>query len=122
MRWMVLTLFAVLVVPGSAQARLSVTFAARACPSYAAIAANLARNDIQESLQDLGPNTPYRSGQPIDPDVEANAQPQCRPLPDWRFTLGTNYRSRAISGPWGRCRSSRERSATRSSRASPCRS
>ena len=63
--------------------------------------ANRARNDIQESLRDLGKNTVYRAGQPIDPGVEATNDPNCTPLPGWRFTLGTGYQTRAVSGPWG---------------------
>src|ERR1700754_2866680 len=90
-----------LLLPATAQAQLSVTFAARACPTYDSITANLARNDIQESLQDLGANTPYRSGQAIDPQIEASTQPRCRPLPNWRFTLGRGYQTRAVNGPWG---------------------
>jgi hypothetical protein len=61
----------VLLTPSIATAQTSVTIAARACPSYQAITANLARNDIQESLRDLGPDTLYRAGQPIDPDRSA---------------------------------------------------
>src|SRR6185295_6347830 len=80
---------------------LFVTIAARECPSYADIMANRARNDIQESLRDLGKNTVYKAGQPIDPGVEATNDPNCTPLPGWRFTLGTGYRTRAVSGPWG---------------------
>ena len=80
---------------------LRVTIAARSCPSYEAITANLARNDIQESLQDLGADTLYTSGQPIDPDLEAQGQPTCNPLPDWQFTLGRGYQSRAVTGTWG---------------------
>ena len=80
---------------------LRVTIAARSCPSYEAITANLARNDIQESLRDLGADTLYTSGQPIDPDLEAQGQPTCKPLPNWQFTLGRGYQSRAVSGTWG---------------------
>ena len=80
---------------------LFVTIAARECSSYDDIMANRARNDIQESLRDLGKNTVYRAGQPIDPGVEATNDPNCRPLPGWRFTLGTGYEARAVSGPWG---------------------
>ena len=80
---------------------LFVTIAARECSSYDDIMANRARNDIQESLRDLGKNTVYRAGQPIDPGVEATNDPNCRPLPGWRFTLGTGYKTRAVSGPWG---------------------
>ena len=78
-----------------------VTIAARECPEYTDITANRARNDIQESLEDLGEDTPYTSGQPIDPETEDDNQPNCTPLPNWRFTLGKGYKSRAVSGPWG---------------------
>lgn len=78
-----------------------VTYVARECPTYTDITANRARNDIQESLRDLGADTAYRAGQPIDPAIESADQPNCVPLPDWRFTLGTGYRTRAVSGPWG---------------------
>ena len=77
------------------------TIVARVCPTYQDVMANLARNDIQESLQDLGKNTVYSAGQPIDPAIEAREQPNCKPLPDWTFTLGTGYQSRAVSGTWG---------------------
>ena len=51
-------------VPASAQQRTGdqirqVTIAARSCPSYQAITANRARNNIMESLKDLGADTPY---------------------------------------------------------------
>jgi len=80
---------------------LLVTFAARVCPNYTDITANRARNDIQESLRDLGADTPYQPGQAMDPAVEAEHQPNCAPLPGWTFTLGTGYKTRAVSGPWG---------------------
>ena len=71
------------------------TLVARVCPSYSDVTANLARNDIQESLADLGADTRYDPGQPIDPTVEHTYQPNCRPLPRWRFTLGTGYQTRS---------------------------
>ena len=81
-----------IVVPAAdAQTRL-VTYAARACPTYADVTANLARNDIQESLRDLGADTLYASGEPISAAKEQQGQPNCRPLADWRFVLGTGYR------------------------------
>jgi len=83
------------------QERYRVTIAARVCPTYEAITANLRRNDIQESLQDLGPDSPYSGGQLIDPDVEAEGQPLCQPLTGWQFRMGRNYRTKAVSGPWG---------------------
>ena len=65
-----------------------VTFVARQCPTYQDITANLARNNIQESLQDLGGDTAYTSGQPIAPSVETPNQPNCTPLTGWDFTFG----------------------------------
>ena len=82
-----------------------VTFVARVCPTYRDVMANLARNDIQESLKDLGQDSVYTPGQPIDPDVEAQRQPRCEPLPGWQLTLGTGIETRAVSGPWGSSRS-----------------
>jgi uncharacterized repeat protein (TIGR01451 family) len=99
--WIAVWLVSALYAPTAAHAQTSVTIAARSCPSYESITANLARNDIQESLRDLGEDTRYRPGQPIDPDVEASGQPLCAPLPNWRFTLGRGYRTRAVTGAWG---------------------
>jgi uncharacterized repeat protein (TIGR01451 family) len=80
---------------------VTVTIAARSCPSYASITANRARNDIQESLQDLGADTPYSAGQAIDPTIEASSQPACTPIPNWKFTFGRGIQTRAVTGPWG---------------------
>jgi hypothetical protein len=104
-----LSLFGVLTAAAPAEAQQPngkgtdrfVTLVARQCPAYTDITANRARNDIQESLRNLGADTPYRAGQPIDPAIESANQPNCSPLPDWTFTLGTGYASRAVSGPWG---------------------
>jgi hypothetical protein len=95
--------------PAAAQQRSEgqqrlVTIAARSCPSYEAITANRARNNIMESLKDLGADTPYGSnGLPliVDPAVEAQAQPSCTPIANWAFTLGRGYQSRAVPGVWG---------------------
>lgn len=80
---------------------LSVTYAARVCPSYEDITANKQRNNIQESLRDLGPDSPYRSNELVSAAVEDTVQPNCRALPGWRFTLGRDIRERASVGPWG---------------------
>jgi hypothetical protein len=69
----------------------SLTLVARVCPSYADITANLLRNDFQESLQDVGADSAYVMGQPIDPSIEATHQPNCAPLNGWEFTLGSYY-------------------------------
>jgi Domain of unknown function DUF11 len=87
--------------PASASHIRYVTFAARYCPTYAAINANEARNNIQESLQPLGADTPYGPNDAMDPVVEEKNQPLCKPLGGWKFTLGTGYQSRAVPGPWG---------------------
>ncbi len=79
---------------GGAQAasthNYQVTFVARSCATYQDISANLARNNIQESLQDLGHDTWYQSGQAIAPDIETPHQPDppCRPLEGAQFTFG----------------------------------
>ncbi len=86
---------------GSQSADRWVTIAARECDDYSDIRANLARNNIMESLEDLGDDTLYQSGDPIDPRTELEGQPNCRPIVDWRLTFGTSYRSRAVSGLWG---------------------
>ena len=80
-----------------------VTFVARSCPAYSDIFANKARNDILESLEDLGPDTQYGdSGQLVNPTAEGIApQNVCKPLVGWEFTLGTGYESHAVTGPWG---------------------
>ena len=69
-----------------------VTVAARTCTGYDVIMANRARNNIQESLRDLGPDTLYKDGQPISPEVEdtlATTQVTgCKPLVGWKFQLG----------------------------------
>jgi uncharacterized repeat protein (TIGR01451 family) len=78
-----------------------VTYVARTCPTYTDITANRARNNIQESLRDLGADTLYAAGEPISPQKEQAGQPNCTPITGWRFTLGTGYATRAVDGPWG---------------------
>lgn len=91
-------------VPTAASAAGSgfiVTVAARECPTYQDIRANLARNNIMESLQDLGDDTLYTSGQPINPKLELEGQPKCKPITGWQFTLGSGIKEKASTGPWG---------------------
>jgi Domain of unknown function DUF11 len=90
--------------PAQAQQKRLVTIAARSCPSFDAITANRARNNIMESLENLGPDTPYGvGGVPliVDPAVEAQVQPSCTAIANWQFTLGTGYQTRAVPGVWG---------------------
>jgi len=69
----------------SALATYQVTFAARACGSYADVAANTVRDDT-ESPGSPGKASPYRAGEPVDAQVEERAG--CQPLPGAKFTLG----------------------------------
>ena len=89
----------------AADSDLTVTIAARFCDEYTDIFGNRARNNIMESLRDLGPDTPYSddlAADPVRPEKEdLPPQSACKPLPNWKFVLGRGYRSRAVSGPWG---------------------
>ena len=60
-----------------------------------------ARNNIQESLRDLGADTPYTQRQAVDPAIEQSTQPDCTPITGWRFTLGTGIAPGKVVGPWG---------------------
>jgi hypothetical protein len=78
----------------------SVTFVARVCDDYPDVMANRARNDIQESLRDLGIDTRYPAGSPVRPIIEnsvATQRDNCRPLNDWRLALGTGYTGKTAS-------------------------
>jgi Domain of unknown function DUF11 len=90
--------------PALAEQKRLVTIAARWCPSYTDITANRARNNIMESLQNLGADTPYgKNGIPlnVDPVIEAQVQPKCSAISNWQFTLGRGYETRAVPGVWG---------------------
>jgi uncharacterized repeat protein (TIGR01451 family) len=89
-------------VAGNESADRWVTIAARECDDYDDIRANLARNNIQESLQDLGEDTLYVSGEPVNPVKELEGQPTCRPITGWRFTLGDGIAGDTVDGVWGK--------------------
>ena len=94
--WLVALGAVVLVAaPSAADAQIRtnqklVTIAARECPTYESIRANRARNNIQESLKDLGPDTNYAAGEPLTAEREA-LQPQ-----------DACSRSRTGASRWGR--------------------
>jgi uncharacterized repeat protein (TIGR01451 family) len=88
-------------IDGNQDPERLVTIAARECDDYDDIRANLARNDIQESLEDLGEDTLYTSGEPVNPVKESAGQPTCRPITGWRFTFGDGIIEGASKGVWG---------------------
>jgi len=103
----VLAALAVFATPAPAQQRTGdqtrlVTIAARSCPTYEDITANRARNNIMESLKDLGPDTPYgQDNRPllVDAKTEADFQPNCTPIDNWQFTLGEGIATRNAVPP-----------------------
>ena len=76
--------------PASASDIRSVTFAARYCPTYDAINANEARNNIQESLKRSRCRHARTSPNDADgPGERGRATSRCAtPLAGWKFTLG----------------------------------
>lgn len=73
----------------SASTTYRVTFAARWCPEYTDVRANKARNNIMESLQNLGPDTNYSGSEAVNPGKEdAPPQSACTPFTGWNFQLG----------------------------------
>jgi uncharacterized repeat protein (TIGR01451 family) len=87
-------------IEGDQSADRWVTIAARECDGYGDIRANLERNNLMESLEDLGADSLYESGQSIDPLKELVGQPTCRPITGWRFTFGDGVEGQ-VTGPWG---------------------
>lgn len=69
------------------------TLVARTCPTYTDIMANKARNNVMQSLQDLGVDSLYLQGAyagPVRPSVEnlsASGQNVCTPLNTWKFGI-----------------------------------
>jgi hypothetical protein len=80
--------------PGAALAQGSgyyVTLVARPCPSCSDAFASKARNDIHESLVDLGPDSPYdeNSAAMVSPLFESQSpQDACTPLVNWLIDRG----------------------------------
>jgi len=67
----------------------SVTVAARYCPDYSSVQANIARNGFQETFEDLGAASSYPGAFPVNPGTEDANQADCTAMDGWRFTLGT---------------------------------
>ncbi len=76
---------------------LFITFAARVCGEYTDIMANKARNNLMESLRDLGPDTSYPPTGIVTPTDEQSGSPACAPLTGWRLTMGTGNAAKSPS-------------------------
>ncbi len=80
-----------------------VTYVARWCSDYTDIYANKSRNDIMESLRDLGPDSQYLdSDELVNPDAESKPpQDGCHPITGWDFKLGKGIQAGVDTGVWG---------------------
>lgn len=96
-----------------AEQNYKVTLAARVCPNYSDIMANKSRNNIMESLQNVGVNSLYSTAPntgAVRPDVEnlvASGQSACEPLTGWTFGMaqGTNGKDSGSFGSLSKVRS-----------------
>ncbi|WP_431826453.1 prealbumin-like fold domain-containing protein [Microbacterium algeriense] len=86
---------AVVLPPTAADVPLLVTYVARVCDEYTDVMANKARNNLMESLRDLGPDSTYPGNGVVTVADEAAGSPNCRPLSDWRLTLGQSYQGKS---------------------------
>src|SRR3954452_4890493 len=90
-----LFLLVALAAPNRAGAQTGywVMIAARGCDAYTDILANKARNNIQESVEDLGPDSPYTgiyASTNVNPSPQSSPpQDRCRPHSGLKFRLGT---------------------------------
>ncbi len=80
----------------------SVTFAARECASYSDIFANRFRDNLMQTLQNVGPDSPYGPNDLVSPSFEdMSPQSNCTPLTGWEFTMGRQPDLPPLAGPWG---------------------
>ena len=80
----------------------SVTFAARECHSYSDIFANRFRDNLMQTLQNVGPDSPYGPNDLVNPSFEDRSpQTNCTPLTGWEFTMGKQPDLAPLTGPWG---------------------
>lgn len=82
--------------PDPADMPFSVTVVARVCPTYDDIMANTKRNNLMQSLDDVGVDSIYPGlgNPPVQPSVEnrvATGQAACQPLTGWTFGFGKNF-------------------------------
>ncbi len=76
--------------PATTSNAYTITLVARVCSAYTDVMANRGRNNLQESLQDLGKDSVYQTGQPVDPTIEESNDLNCQPLDGWKFTMGNS--------------------------------
>ncbi|WP_449768969.1 prealbumin-like fold domain-containing protein [Kitasatospora fiedleri] len=102
LRFLLATAALLAALPGRAGAApdpgdLLVTYVARVCDSYDQVMANKARNNVQESLRDLGPDSNYARTETVGAAKEAAGTPlpPCRPLPGWTFSTGRGFTGRS---------------------------
>lgn len=84
--------------PGGSS-ELKVTFAARVCPTYEDIDANLARNQMQEHLRPLGPDSPYKALDVVDPVLEDQLHPECEADPRFDLQMGEGVAEDPVTDP-----------------------
>jgi hypothetical protein len=96
-----------------AEQNYKVTLAARVCPNYSDIMANKSRNNIMESLQNVGVNSLYSTAPntgAVRPEVEdlvTSGQSACDPLTGWAFGMaqGTGGKDSGAYGSLSKVRS-----------------
>lgn len=85
------------VLPPTKDVPLLVTYVARVCDEYTDVMANKARNNLMESLRDLGADTTYPANGIITVADENAGSPKCSPLPDWRLTMGRSHQGKSAT-------------------------
>ncbi|WP_101845828.1 prealbumin-like fold domain-containing protein [Zhihengliuella sp. ISTPL4] len=85
------------VLPPAKDVPLLVTYVARVCDEYTDVMANKARNNLMESLRDLGADTTYPANGIITVADENAGSPNCSPLQDWRLTMGRSHQGKTAA-------------------------
>ncbi|SDR77956.1 prealbumin-like fold domain-containing protein [Microbacterium paraoxydans] len=85
------------VLPPAKDLPLLVTYVARVCDQYTDVMANKARNNLMESLRDLGADTTYPANGIITVADEEAGSPNCSPLTDWRLTMGRSHQGKSAA-------------------------
>lgn len=88
---------AAVVLPPATDVPLLVTYVARVCDEYSDVMANKARNNLMESLRDLGADSTYPGNGILTATDEAAGSPNCAPLADWRLTMGPSHQGKSAA-------------------------